>query len=242
MKAKKIFIYISLLLFAVLAYNSLRKKNNKVDLDIIYSNKLTDIAIIEIYEKLNEISDYGENLNVLNSSQQVVLIIENLETEINNGGFNQFYFRKDAAKAAPYLRQAALKPGAPTFLKGLAARFSLYGRQTLAGIIFLRGLIRQTNDEKTRLYLEKRLKALEIINSLENAVIEYRKLYGRVPKDLSELISKGLIEKIPRDPYGGQFVILENGRVYATSELIDRNERKRSAKGLGPGKPRESKQ
>lgn len=157
-------------------------------------------------------------------------------------GFNQFYFRKDAAKAAPYLRQAALKPGAPAFLKGLAARFSLYGRQTLAGIIFLKGLIRQTNDEKTRRYLEKRLKALEIINSLENAVTEYRKLYGRLPEDLSELVSKGLIEEIPQDPYGGRFVILENGRVYATSELIDRNEPKRPAKGLGPGNPRKAKQ
>lgn len=36
--------------------------------------------------------DYGKNLSVLNSSQQVVIIIENLEHEINNGGFNQFYF------------------------------------------------------------------------------------------------------------------------------------------------------
>ncbi|EDM45100.1 hypothetical protein SCB49_03229 [unidentified eubacterium SCB49] len=47
--------------------------------------------IMEIDERLNKISDYGNNLSTLNTSQQVVLIIENLEREINNGGFNLFY-------------------------------------------------------------------------------------------------------------------------------------------------------
>ncbi len=137
-------------------------------------------------------------------------------------GFNEFYFRKDAAKAAPYLRQAALKPGAPGFLKGLAARFSLYGNQTLAGIIFLRGLIQQTSDEKTRRYLEKRLKALEIVYTLEKAVKEYKKRFQKYPKNLDALIQAGIIDNLPEDPYGGKFVVLENGRVYTTSELLEK--------------------
>ncbi len=73
-------------------FNFFKKTNNKLDLDKILSNERTDMAIMEIDEQLNEISDFGENLNVLNPSQQVVIIIENLEREINNGGFNQFYF------------------------------------------------------------------------------------------------------------------------------------------------------
>ena len=55
--------------------------------------------IMKINERLNEISDYGKNLSKLNSSQQVVLIIENLEREINNGGFNQFYFNSSGNHA-----------------------------------------------------------------------------------------------------------------------------------------------
>jgi len=140
-------------------------------------------------------------------------------------GFNEFYFRKDAKRAAPFLRQAAMKPGAPDFLKGLAARFSLYGNQTLAGIIFLKGLIRQTSDEKTKKYLEKRLQALEIIEMLENAVRQYRDSFGSMPKRLSDLIAVGLIKEIPEDPYGGRFILLKNGRVYATSQLVDKNDK-----------------
>jgi hypothetical protein len=64
--------------------------------------------IIEIDERLNEISDYGKNLSKLNSSQQVILIVENLEREINNGGFNQFYFNSSGNHAqitVEYLRK-----------------------------------------------------------------------------------------------------------------------------------------
>ncbi len=137
-------------------------------------------------------------------------------------GFNEFYFRKDAKRAAPFLRQAAMKPGAPDFLKGLAARFSLYGNQTLAGIIFLKGLIRQTSDEKTKQYLNKRLKALELIHELEKAVSKYREKFGRLPAGLDDLVNAGILNAIPEDPYGGEFILLKNGRVYATSQLIDR--------------------
>ncbi len=137
-------------------------------------------------------------------------------------GFNEFYFRKNAAKAAPYLREAAAKPHAPSFLKGLAARFSLYGNQTLAGIIFLKGLIKQTNDDVTRKYLTKSLETLKLIYKLENAVEKYKKLFNRPPANLNDLITAGIIKKIPQDPFGGRFIITDNGRVYTTSNLLEK--------------------
>jgi len=51
-----------------------------------------DMIVMEIDTYLNEKSEYGENIEKLNSSQQAFLFVENLEREINNGGFNQFYF------------------------------------------------------------------------------------------------------------------------------------------------------
>ncbi len=51
-----------------------------------------DLIVMEIDTYLNEISKYGEEMEKLNSSQKVLLIIENLEREINNGGFRQFYW------------------------------------------------------------------------------------------------------------------------------------------------------
>jgi hypothetical protein len=51
-----------------------------------------DMIVMEIDTYLNEKSKYGEEMEKLNSSQRVLLIIENLEREINNGGFDQFYW------------------------------------------------------------------------------------------------------------------------------------------------------
>ena len=49
-------------------------------------------AIIELDERVNELSDYGEDISKLTEPQKVLLFVENLEREVNNGGFNQFYF------------------------------------------------------------------------------------------------------------------------------------------------------
>ncbi len=51
-----------------------------------------DMIVMEIDTYLNEKSKYGDEMEKLNSSQRVLLIIENLEREVNNGGFHQFYW------------------------------------------------------------------------------------------------------------------------------------------------------
>ncbi|MEW6428521.1 MAG: hypothetical protein AB1568_10850 [Thermodesulfobacteriota bacterium] len=137
-------------------------------------------------------------------------------------GFNAFYFQKDAKKAAPYLRQAAELPGAPGFLKALASRFSLYSRETTAGIAFLEGMLRSPLDDALRRHLEKRLSALKTIDLLERKVEEYRRKFGSLPESVDILRQKGLIDAVPSDPYGGQFVVLPNGRVYTTSDLVSK--------------------
>ncbi len=72
-------------------FDFFKKKSKKPNLDKVFLEKESEKAIMEIDEWLNEISEYGQNLSKLNSSQQLVIVIENLEREINNGGFNQFY-------------------------------------------------------------------------------------------------------------------------------------------------------
>jgi len=51
-----------------------------------------DLIVMEIDTYLNTKSEYGEKTENLNPSQRTFLFVENLEREINNGGFNQFYF------------------------------------------------------------------------------------------------------------------------------------------------------
>ena len=141
-------------------------------------------------------------------------------------GFNHFYFQKEYALASKYLQKASEKSGAPTYLKGLAARLSLYGNRTEVGIAFLRQMLTGTHDPNLRRYLEKRLIALERINTLEKKVQEYKDQFGSLPRTLDDLLARGLIERIPEDPYGGDFILLDNGRVFTTSKLVNVKKKK----------------
>lgn len=68
------------------------KKKPSFDIEeILMKTDVTEI-VIAIDEHLNKKSNYGENIEVLSDPEKVFLFIENLEREINNGGFNQFYF------------------------------------------------------------------------------------------------------------------------------------------------------
>lgn len=136
-------------------------------------------------------------------------------------GFNRFYFLKDAPKAAEYLRLAAVKPGCPDYLKTLAARLSLYGNQTALGIIFLQDLLHETQGGDTRAYLSKRLEALQAILTLEKAVLAYYKKLNTKPASVDDLVKEGFISELPKDPYGGKWLIMPNGRVYSTSKLVN---------------------
>lgn len=68
------------------------KKKSKFNLQKLLegTNETAIIMAIDVY--LNKKSNYGEKMEGLSESQKKFLIIENLEREINNGGFNQFYF------------------------------------------------------------------------------------------------------------------------------------------------------
>ncbi|WP_282162143.1 DMP19 family protein [Ulvibacterium marinum] len=61
-------------------------------MDKVLQNERRDIIVMEIDSYLNQKSQYGDKMGNLNESQITFLIIENLEREINNGGFNQFYW------------------------------------------------------------------------------------------------------------------------------------------------------
>ena len=134
--------------------------------------------------------------------------------------YNYFYFLKDPATGAQYLEQAAKIPGAPPYYATLAARSSFYGKQTEAGILFLKEMLGDTTDPERKKFLLLRLNALEKIAFLEQKIQEYKKLTNILPKSLKQLIDKGLISQIPEDPYGGTFHIVDKEQVYSTSKLV----------------------
>lgn len=145
-------------------------------------------------------------------------------------GFNHFFFQKKYKQAGKYLRLASKRPGAPYYLTGLAARFSHFGNDTGAGIAFLKKMRKQANSNQIKEYLDPRIKTLKIMARLKEKVVEYKEKYGEKPEKLANLVETGILAKIPADPYGGEFTLLANGRVYTTSKMVPARIRKKTRK------------
>ncbi|AMV71813.1 hypothetical protein JCM30471_01270 [Desulfuromonas carbonis] len=142
-------------------------------------------------------------------------------------GFNYFYFLKDYEKGAEYVMAAARLPGGPPYLKTLGSRLAYYGGKTKTGILFLKGMIAETEDPRFRAPLEKRLLALERAEKLELLVNRFKEETGRSPAAVNELVERGYIDSLPEDPYGGKWVILPTGRIFSTSKFASTPEKQR---------------
>jgi len=135
-------------------------------------------------------------------------------------GFNYFYFLKDNKNGAKFLMEASKLPSAPSYLASLATRLSMYDNQYRPAILFLNDVLKATHNPNLKKQYEKRLKTLVIMDKLEQKVTAFKNTFGVFPKNLKELVDKSVIKSIPDDPYGGQFILLKNKRVYTTSKMI----------------------
>jgi hypothetical protein len=132
-------------------------------------------------------------------------------------GFNYFYFLQENDKAGEYLMQASRTPGASPILASLASKLAFKAKRTESSIEFLEEMIKKTDDESLRKLFETRVQAFQAILALEKAVETYRGKFGKTPDHLDELIKKGIIAEIPKDPYGGKFFLAEEGAVKSTT-------------------------
>ena len=135
-------------------------------------------------------------------------------------GFNHFYFLKDNENGARLLMKASKLPGAPSYLASLATRLYMYSNQYKPAIIFLNDILNTTQSMDLKKQYKKRLRTLIIMDTLEQKVDVFKKTFGVFPNNLKDLVEKGIIKFIPKDPYGGEFKLLKNKRVYTTSKLL----------------------
>jgi tetratricopeptide (TPR) repeat protein len=136
-------------------------------------------------------------------------------------GFNYFYFLGDYGTAADYIMTAAQLPGSPDYAPRLAARLAYYGGKSETAFLFLRQMIEETDSALIRRALEMRLLALERAVSIEEALEQFKKKERRMPISLDELVTRGYLDMLPKDPYGGKWGVLENGRVFSTSKFVE---------------------
>lgn len=135
--------------------------------------------------------------------------------------FMKFYFEKNLIAASKYIKLAAAKPGAPEYYATLAARMDLYTGNPLTGALFLEDMLDKTSSPATKKFLEKRIESLKRIAFLEEKVNVFKQKYSMFPEKLEDLLTERIIIAIPSDPYGGEFFLQPNGRVYTTSKLVD---------------------
>lgn len=133
--------------------------------------------------------------------------------------FDYAFFLKDYKKAGEYLAKAAeLKPEVGWYTT-LAARYFYEGGSTALALAYLKEMIPTARNEAIKKAMIARAEAFEKILQIEQAVSAYRNRFQRDPKRLEDLISAGLLVKIPDDPYGGSFYLDNEGRVRTTSKL-----------------------
>lgn len=128
-------------------------------------------------------------------------------------GFN-YYQLKEYEKAALFYGRAAMCPHAPRFLSTNQAMFFYKAGRPAAGIIYLEGLLSSIADARQAEHIRMKLQWLTAIAFLEKQVGLFTQEYGRLPRSVSELISCGLVARIPDDVFGKGFSINQKtGRV-----------------------------
>jgi tetratricopeptide (TPR) repeat protein len=130
-------------------------------------------------------------------------------------GFNYFFYLKDNARAAQYMRQSAERPGAAMIAATLAARLSQRTGETLTAIALLKTMYEQAEEGWRKEQYAKRLEAHLAVHQIEEAVSAFQNDFGRRPDSLDELIEAGILSEFPQNPFNLPFDYEpDTGRVY----------------------------
>lgn len=161
-----------------------------------------------------------------NMVEETNTLLEKAASEIKNDYrpyfflyYNYYHFLKDSKKAAYFLQKSSEIKGAPIYFKNLAARMYLFAGEYEAAIVFLKESIKNTSNPAVKTIFETRLESIEKIYYLERKVYEYKRKYAKSPDSLKDLLTSDIIPELPKDPYGGEFILTPEGRVYSTSKL-----------------------
>jgi hypothetical protein len=130
-------------------------------------------------------------------------------------GFLYFWHFHDYDKAAVAYQQAGDAPGAPEWLKVLAARMADRQEALETSRIIWTRIFESSRDPMIRETALRHLTTLRVQLDegwLNDASEDYRKRFGRYPASIEELKTAGLLRGIPLDPQGFPYVIGPDGK------------------------------
>lgn len=152
---------------------------------------------------------------------------DNFRIPLEQGFFNYLNL-KDYKKASELFKEASDKPGLSerrrSSIKGMAAAaLAKRGNRDLSREIW-RYLYEHAPDEGRKehaLLNIRELDTMDMEDALTGALREYLNRYGRFPSNLGELKSAGMIKEIPKEPFGGEFVIVKKLKEVKSSTFIN---------------------
>lgn len=125
-------------------------------------------------------------------------------------GFIYFVAMDDYAKAAHYFKLAARGPDAPDIARQFTAfAYRRAGRSDVARSLW-EEMYRSSANNVVRATAEYSIKKIDldaVVGRLAEAVGRFRVAEGTFPRHLTDLIAAGLVDAIPRDPFGGAYFL-----------------------------------
>lgn len=136
-------------------------------------------------------------------------------------GFTYMYFQNDPVRAQQDFAHGATLPKTDKIMARLAAKKLVDLGDPQTALTFLEDMIRRAQSQAEKDALLERWKEtryeLDFIN-IEQALEIFRSQKGVAPRELKELISAGIINALPNDPFGGYYFLDQAGQVQSSSK------------------------
>jgi hypothetical protein len=130
-------------------------------------------------------------------------------------GFLYYWRMKDYPKASAAYLEGSKIPGAPSWLKMMAARVAEKGGSLDTSRLIWSEIYESTQDKKVRdraMEMLRGLKARQDETDLDELAQEYKNRFGHFPDSTKALRDAGMIRGIPVDPAGYPYVYGPDGK------------------------------
>lgn len=139
-------------------------------------------------------------------------------------GFNAYYFMNDNEQAARYFMESSRRPDVSPMIATLAVRMANRASRTESALLFIGEMLMTIHDSTIRDELLRRQEMLKGVWMIEKARDQFLRTMNRNPLNLEEIIQAGLLKVVPRDPFGGKYIVDSSGNVKSTSDMYYRKD------------------
>ncbi|HVP63594.1 MAG TPA: hypothetical protein VMT82_01790 [candidate division Zixibacteria bacterium] len=149
-------------------------------------------------------------------------------------GYIQWMELHDSKLASESFQKGSEIPGALPWMKVMAAALAQHAGEYRTATYLWANILNSTTDKYIRDNAEKRLRALkcdEEVRLLQEYITKFTDATGHPPTSWDEMLATGWIKRVPVDPVGKAFKLM-NGRV----QVADPEKLPFITRGLPPGK------